>query len=75
MTKLLKNLCKRLEACKREKKKSDKIEKGKIISQSPTSKSVDEDSTVTFVVSSGKEDSSDSEKMKVNQQVLMTLNK
>ncbi|AYU56370.1 Stk1 family PASTA domain-containing Ser/Thr kinase [Staphylococcus debuckii] len=51
-----------LKPVKEKEEKSDKIEKGKIISQSPTSKSVDEDSTVTFVVSSGKEDSSDSEK-------------
>ena len=51
-----------LKPVKEKEVKSDKIEKGKIISQSPTSKSVDENSTVTFVVSSGKEDSSDSEK-------------
>lgn len=46
---------------KEKEEKSDSIEKGKIISQSPKSKSVDEGSTVTFVVSSGKEDASDSE--------------
>lgn len=44
---------------------SDKVEKGKVISQSPKSKSVDEDSTITFVVSLGKksdDDSSDEDK-------------
>ncbi|VEG64556.1 putative serine/threonine-protein kinase PknB [Staphylococcus condimenti] len=50
-----------LKPVKEKEEKSDKIEKGKIISQSPISKSVDENSTVTFIVSSGKEDNSDSE--------------
>ncbi|RAA60265.1 serine/threonine protein kinase, partial [Burkholderia multivorans] len=41
---------------------SDKVEKGKIISQSPKSKSIDEDSTVMFVVSLGKDDGKDEDK-------------
>lgn len=48
---------------------SDKVEKGKNISQSPKSKSIDEDSTVTFVVSLGKDDGKDEDKADDNPSV------
>ena len=38
---------------------SDDIDEGDVISQSPKGKSVDEGSTISFVVSKGKSDSSD----------------